>query len=115
MQNRDVINTLSMSEMSPHQVECYGEMISQMIGGTGLFFEQNQDNRSVGLIDCKSFLPRYFIRGRTIDPAPFPLSQGKVGLWSNRGFPFPYRPATRRVIFIGCESGMVHGRQDRHA
>jgi len=86
-----VINTLSMSEMSVLQVCKYGELISQMIGGTGIFFEQNQDNTHLGLINCKAHLPRYFLRHAKIDPPPFRISQGMITMWSNGRYDFPLR------------------------
>lgn len=88
-----VINTLSMSELSPHQVQTYGAMISRAIGGTGLFFEQNYDNTPQGLINCKDHLPRHFLRRSRPKEAPFFLAQGEMDVWSNRSIQLPYRRA----------------------
>jgi hypothetical protein len=96
-----VINTLSMSEMSEHQVRTYAVGISKLIGTHGAFFEWNQDNRhlvrknidrrvngndpmfnstdgaDVTLINCKDYLPEYFSTVRQID------DEGRCHLWSN--------------------------------
>lgn len=78
-----VINTLSLSEMSAHQIECYASGVSQLIGHDGLFFEQNQDNRSVGLEDCKVTVAKHFAERR-----PISLNEGLIhggaDVWSNR-------------------------------
>lgn len=84
-----VINTLSMSEFSEHQVRSYGRLVSRMIGGTGAFFEQNCDNSIYGMIDCKKYLPGYFLR-RTQVAQPFSVLQGMVDIWSNRRLQIPY-------------------------
>lgn len=62
-----VVNTLSMSEMSEHQVRVYASGISKLIGMDGLFFEHNFDNRhcnwgkSVGRgINCRHYISEYF-------------------------------------------------------
>jgi hypothetical protein len=65
-----VINTLSMSEMTPHQVTIYGRLISAAIGDTGAFFEQNRSCRDLVRI------------------APFSRS-GPVNLFAIRGIPRP--------------------------
>ena len=86
-----VINTLSMAEMSELQARRYGELVSQMISGTGLFFEQNQDNSHVpGGLNCKQHLPRYFLRRNQIPAIPFQTGQGQIDVWSNRVFRLPY-------------------------
>jgi hypothetical protein len=85
-----VINTLSLSEMSVAQIDRYGMLISEMISGTGLFFEQNQDNLPIGLQNCKLHLPRHFLMRTKIDPPPFALSQGSVDIWTNHRVKIPY-------------------------
>ncbi len=77
-----VINTLSMSEMSPHQVETYGAMVSKAIGSSGIFFEQNQSNKHLGLIDCRDYLPRFFRDQRIIEPN-IPTTRGAAIIWAN--------------------------------
>jgi hypothetical protein len=77
-----VINTLSMSEMSEHQIECYAAGISKLLGTSGTFFEQNQDNRQMGLGYCKPSIAKYFAKRMTIKPS-FVVHNGVVDLWSN--------------------------------
>jgi putative sugar O-methyltransferase len=80
-----VINTLSFAEMTAEQVAAYGYMASAMLGPRGLLFEQNQDNRHVGMIECKSTLARVFpyrLDLPIIDP--FGRSEGEATLWGNR-------------------------------
>jgi len=78
-----VINTLSLSELSQHQICRYGEIVSRLIGGEGAFFEQNFDNTADGMEDCKKYLPRYFMRRTTAQPEGIILVQGQPDLWSN--------------------------------
>jgi hypothetical protein len=77
-----VINTLAMSEMSPHQIEQYARGISKLIGTTGYFFEQNQDNRHMGLSDCKEEVAKHFTSRRRILTS-LPIHNGAADLWSN--------------------------------
>lgn len=86
-----VINTLSMSEFSAHQAHTYGGLISKMIGGTGMFFEQNFDNTESGMINCKAYLPTHFLRRTQIGQPPFMTTQGPVDVWSNRSLRLPYK------------------------
>ncbi len=82
------INTLSFSEMSEKQVHYYAQNLSYMLGDTGILFEQNQDNRKVGLIHCKLYLPEYFKWRNTIGPTSIPgLTQGVADIWANRVMP----------------------------
>jgi len=78
-----VINTLSMSEMSAHQVATYGALISKAIGSTGVFFEQNHDNSHLGLLDCREHLAPSFRRKVAVDAAELPTSRGTAMMWSN--------------------------------
>lgn len=77
-----VINTLSMSEMSAHQVRTYAHGIARLIGQDGVFFEQNQDNRHLGMQDAASLLRDIFPhrRGVSCDVTP---TQGAPNLWAN--------------------------------
>ncbi|MCP5157908.1 MAG: putative sugar O-methyltransferase [Gammaproteobacteria bacterium] len=82
-----VVNTLSFSEISEKQLSCYAEGISQMLGEDGVLFEQNQNNESIGLLNAKTILQRYFSHRRSIRPDSFPaLTQGEADMWSNLGF-----------------------------
>jgi hypothetical protein len=54
------INTLSMSEMSEEQVANYCRGIAKLLTNDGMFFEQNHDNRHVGLIYAKETISKYF-------------------------------------------------------
>jgi hypothetical protein len=77
------INVLSMSEMSDYQIEGYGRGLSAILGRDGLFFEQNQDNRHVGLTYTFDTLAQLFPYHLDIDPQSIPLMLGKPRLWAN--------------------------------
>ncbi len=77
-----IINTLSLSEMSVHQIEVYAAGISKLIGKSGAFFEQNQDNRHIGLNYSKPIVTRYFKSRATID-AQLPIHNGIADIWTN--------------------------------
>jgi hypothetical protein len=87
------INTLSMSEMSESQVRCYGSGLKTLLGEQGAFFEQNQDNRCIGLLNASSYIGDYFEHVRTLTSTVVPLTQGKAHLWSSR----PYQSSRRRI------------------
>lgn len=76
------INTLSMSEMSEHQVSVYAEGISSLIGMTGLFFEQNINNHCPGWIDAKKQIEPHFAVRHTIQ-LPNWVTQGQLDIWYN--------------------------------
>ena len=78
-----VVNTLSMSEMCPHQVAIYGAMISKAIGRNGFFFEQNFDLRHRGLIDCKDYLWPCFRRFGRVPKLSKKLDHGRTTIWWN--------------------------------
>ncbi len=79
-----VINTLSMSEMSIPQVRHYVSLMkTNWIKKQGLFFEQNQDNRHLGLICAQDIFAEEFhsrksvsLTGKTL------LHHGMANLWS---------------------------------
>lgn len=72
-----VINTLSMSEMTAHQVSTYAPWISRLLRRDGLFYEQNKDNRHVGFISCKELLEPHFPFSIDLSRSTkYPLSQG---------------------------------------
>ncbi len=80
-----VINTLSMAEMSEQQVRTYCEGIKILIGDSGVFFEQNQDNRHVGMLNARDIVRDYFPNEELLGgPGLKPwLTQGFATIWSN--------------------------------
>jgi len=80
-----VINTLSMTEMSEQQVRTYCRGIRTLIGASGVFFEQNQDGRHVGLLNARDIVHAYFSREELLGgPGLTPyLTQGFATIWSN--------------------------------
>ena len=77
------INTLSMSEMSVHQVDTYGAGLARLLGERrGLFFEQNQDNRQMGLCYSKEHMVKFFSRRHTLETS-LPITNGIADIWSN--------------------------------
>jgi hypothetical protein len=78
-----VINTLSMSEMTEHQVRKYAHLMRrQWLAEDGLFFEQNQDNRHIGLLFAQEVLATIFEYHYPLHPAGAPLPQGYPSVWS---------------------------------
>jgi SAM-dependent methyltransferase len=80
-----VINTLSMSEMSDGQVRAYSEGVKHLIGESGVFFEQNQDNRHIGFLNARDILGEYFSNQHILDDPDLKphLTQGIATVWSN--------------------------------
>jgi hypothetical protein len=78
-----VINTLSMSEMTEVQVRAYAIAIARLIGKSGVFFEQNQDNRHLGWIDCKDHIRDYFSWSRRLQSRLAAMTEGRADLWAN--------------------------------
>jgi putative sugar O-methyltransferase len=76
------INTLSMAEMSEGQVREYCAMIKPALGSHGAFFEQNQDNRHIGLLEVTSIIRDYFTECRVIEGH---AGQGTPHVWRNPG------------------------------
>lgn len=76
------INTLSMSEMTSDQVEYYCQGISSMLKQDGVFFEQNQDNKHVGLIYASDVIKNTFSNRLelSLDDG---LTQGSASIWAN--------------------------------
>ncbi len=83
-----VINTLSMSEMTAAQVHVYSTAIGRLIGETGTFFEQNQNNTHIGLIDCKDHIRGHFSWSHRLWPRSAAMTEGRVDLWANAKPPF---------------------------
>lgn len=77
-----VINTLSLSEMSASQVHYYCRGIAALLGDSGVFFEQNQDNRRVGLLDAKRLIAEHFPCCIQLRPSALYLTQGQPHLWA---------------------------------
>jgi len=89
-----VINTLSMSEMSEHQVRTYGAGIGQLIGSEGVFFEQNQDNRHAGFNYCKEYLAGGFPCRVTLSGMTLPVMVGGIAdVWSHTPLSALLQPA----------------------
>ena len=55
-----VINTISLAEMSEKQIHYYLEKIKEMIGDSGIFFEQNSTNSSFTYNNLKTSLSEFF-------------------------------------------------------
>jgi hypothetical protein len=80
-----VINTLSMSEMSIPQVRHYASLIKgEWLAKRGLFFEQNQDNRHMGLICAQDIFAEEFADGRPVTLRAGKPLHGIANLWSLR-------------------------------
>lgn len=78
-----VINTLSFSEMSLHQVQKYGELIkTRFIAQGGVFFEQNQDNRHLGLLFAQSIFESAFPCRVQLGNYGMPIRNGYPNVWS---------------------------------
>lgn len=78
------LNTLSMAEMSTHQIQVYGKGIQEMIGDDGVFFEQNQDNRKIGLNFCSEVLGAAFKFNKLLSHKMCGRTEGVPNLWANR-------------------------------
>ncbi|WP_404360885.1 putative sugar O-methyltransferase [Methylotuvimicrobium sp. KM1] len=76
------INTLSMSEMTPEQVAYYCRGLAAMLGRNGIFYEQNQDNRHIGLTYAKEIVQKYFDQQLDMQLMNG-LTQGSATLWAN--------------------------------
>ena len=80
-----VINTLSLSEMGVPQIRAYAELTARhWIANGGLFFEQNQDNRKIGLMeDLPKVLADYFPY-QLIEQQPRDVIKGTPHIWARR-------------------------------
>jgi hypothetical protein len=76
------INTLSMSEMTEQQVRYYCERTAELLGEEGIFFEQNHDNRRLGMLDAKTIIAEHFPWCTVIRPAHLRPTQGEPHLWT---------------------------------
>jgi hypothetical protein len=77
-----VINTLSMSEMSERQIVYYCEGIKCLLGPRGVFFEQNQDNRPVGMLDAKLLIAQCMPLCLPLRSFAVPVTRGQPHLWA---------------------------------
>lgn len=75
------INTLSMSEMTPDQVRSYCKGLRRLAADTGVFFEQNHDNRGHGLSFAAEIAAEVFGAGRPLGLPMMDLTQGAATLW----------------------------------
>lgn len=79
-----VINTLSMSEMSAYQVERYIDLIKNVwIRDEGIFFEQNQDNRPLGLLFVQELFASKFPERLDLNQGGVAHRNGYANIWSN--------------------------------
>jgi hypothetical protein len=80
-----IVNTLSMSEMSEGQVRHYAALMkSHWLQEGGLFFEQNQDNRHLGLLCAQDVLAREFPFRKRLADGEAGLHKGVPNVWSLR-------------------------------
>ena len=78
-----IINTLSLSEMSLHQVEKYIDLMKRIwLKDGGLLFEQNQDNRHIKLLCAQEILAQHFPERIQVVPTGWPLKNGVPNIWS---------------------------------
>lgn len=77
------INTLSMSEMTEAQVHAYCEGLKPLLGDAGMFFEQNQDNTHLGMLNAPVIVAQHFGTGRRIDLPYHGIHQGAATFWCN--------------------------------
>ena len=76
-----VINTVSMSEMSAIQVRRYVALMkSRWIKSGGLFFEQNSDNRHIGLLRAQDIFIEEFCSQRRLSSVANLWSVGPIDL-----------------------------------
>lgn len=75
------INTLSMSEMTVEQVRSYCVGLAHAIGDSGVFFEQNQDNRQFDLCFAREIVAEFFDSGQPVTLGSIGVTQGTAALW----------------------------------
>ena len=79
-----VINTLSFSEMTEHQVRTYARLIrDKWLLPDGILFEQNQDNRHIGLVFAQEIIAEEMPHHRALGR----FSQGFANLWGREPLP----------------------------
>ena len=73
-----------MSEMSACQVERYVDLIKNVwVRDEGLFFEQNQDIRSIGLLFAEEIFASKFAERVNLYPEGLSYTNGHPNVWSN--------------------------------
>lgn len=78
-----IVNTLSMSEMTEHQIRKYAHLMRRSwFAEDGLFFEQNQNNRPMGLLFAREVLATIFEYDDPLHPPGAPLPQGHASVWA---------------------------------
>ena len=75
------INTLSLSEMTASQVRSYCVLVRDSLAPGGAFFEQNQDNRHLGLLNAELLIAESF-RSRRRLSLPCGVTQGQPNVWA---------------------------------
>jgi hypothetical protein len=82
-------NALSFSEMSEHQLRVYAKKLSVVIED-GVLFEQNQDNRHLGLLSAEEILREYFPIQRALNGGlTWRATQGIPNLWATEARNLP--------------------------
>jgi hypothetical protein len=92
------------------QVQRYVQLIKQRwLAQGGVFFEQNQDNSEVGLLNCETIFTRNFnYRAKAFPQTEYPFLCGSPNLWSlEEGLlpgSFPVEQGTARTRFAVAAS-----------
>lgn len=111
------INTLSMSEMNAAQVQEYCAGIKQMIGETGVFFEQNQDNEHLGFLNAQNVIEPFFshvhrIAGPGREPVPPRLIESRgehnIVLFKGEYFCIPWSAGAVNFMNPPLEQGYAN-------
>lgn len=80
------INTASMNEMGPHQVDYYGKVLSKILGDDGIFFEVNYAGSHCNHAQIEDVMQKHFKNRTCIDWHGLPFDKGETpvpNLWSN--------------------------------
>ena len=77
------INTLSMNEMTPEQIDHYGGRIAELLAPGAVFFDQNQDEPDeTGMSPLDRILLKHFPDRRLCEMGPLPeIHRGRARLW----------------------------------
>ncbi|QSH42242.1 putative sugar O-methyltransferase [Lentisphaerota bacterium ZTH] len=93
-----VLDFNSLNEMSPYQIEKYAFMIKSWTGGEGLFFEQSQNNRHLGLEAPGKALGKQFKERVCLLGKGFKLGHGLANIWSNRQADLNFRHEAVKTV-----------------